>query len=147
MIDFMPAATVADRERFRCIGLAADPRCAAQAREEFARWLQRFFDTDELRMNDMVLAVNEALANVAEFAYVLADRPGTMDVQATYSAGDRRLTATVADHGVWQMPASARARNRGRGVALMRVLTDRTIIETGPDGTRVQLEWNGVCQS
>lgn len=145
MIDSMSSADVANAERFERIGIAADAGSAARTREEFARWLHEFFDLDPIRTSDVVLAINEALANAAEFAYLLADRPGTMDLQARYDTGGARLTVVVSDNGLWRIPGrGADTRARGRGITLMRALSDRTTIETLSGGTQVRLEWRGV---
>ena len=150
MIDSVSCAgpdwPAADIGRFECIGVAAEAESASRIREEFAEWLQRFFDLDPIRSSDLVLAINEALANAAEFAYLSADsdRPKTMDLIARYDAGDARLTVTICDHGVWRMPAAASARARGHGIPLMRALSDRVTIETSTAGTRVCLQWDGV---
>ena len=146
MIDSMSSADVADAERFERIGIRADAGTAARTREEFTRWLHRFFDLDPVRTSDVVLAINEALANSAEFAYLLATQPGTMAVQARYDAGDARLTVTISDNGLWR-GTSIDTRTRGRGIPLMRALSDRATIETSSSGTRVSLEWGDVHQS
>jgi len=49
----------------------------------------------------VLLAVNEAIANAAEFAYVDSRQPGTLDVDATYDADSGTLAVTVNDHGRW----------------------------------------------
>jgi serine/threonine-protein kinase RsbW len=147
MINSTPSADIASAERFERIGVDAAPKGAARAREEFADWLERFFDLDPIRYCDLVVAVNEALANAAEFAYLLADRPGTMDVQAAYDAGNSTLTVHVCDRGLWRMPATTPPPHAGgRGIPLMRAVSDRTAIETSADGTRVRLEWRGITQ-
>ncbi len=84
MIDSMPPAEVANAERFERFGLDADAQTVARTRHEFALWLQRFFDLDPVQCSDMVLAINEALANAAEFAYLLTDQPGTIDLHAAH---------------------------------------------------------------
>ena len=143
----MPSADVANGERFERIGIAADPESVARIREQFADWLESFFNLDPIRASDVVLAINEALANSAEFAYLLADRPGTIDVQARYEQSAEKLTVTVSDKGLWRVPDPAPAtRTRGRGIPLMRALTDRATIDTSSGGTRVCLEWNGVAR-
>src|ERR1700739_560888 len=150
MIEFVsfagPSRSAADTERFECIGVAAEGRSASRIREEFAEWLQQFFDLDPIRTSDLVLGINEALANAAEFAYLATDRDcaRTMDLIARYHAGDARLTVTICDNGVWHMPAAVRDRARGRGIPLMRALSDRVTIETSTAGTRVCLQWDGV---
>jgi serine/threonine-protein kinase RsbW len=142
MIDSMPAADVANAERFERIGLAATLQTAARTREEFAAWLRRFFDLDPERLSDLVLAINEALANSAEFAYGANDGVGTMDVLAWHDQAESSISVVIADHGEWQMADTAPpTRSRGRGIPLMRALSDRTAIETSLDGTQVRLVW------
>ena len=147
MSDFMSSTDVADAERFERIDVAADAEGAALTRDDFAGWLQRYFQLDLIRSSDVVLAINEALANAAEFAYLPADRPGTVDVHAEYNSDDAKLTVTISDRGVWRMPEpTPETRFRGRGIPLMRALSDRTAIETSRDGTNVCLEWRGVTR-
>ena len=62
----------------------ADPLSAAQVRREFSDWLGRHFTLDATKASDVVLAVNEAMANAAEYAYATAEHPGAMHVQADY---------------------------------------------------------------
>ena len=145
MMYFPSSTDVANTERFERIGIAADAENAARVREEFARWLEQFFDLDPIRSSDVVLAINEALANAAEFAYLSAGRVGTMDMQARYDLDAATLTAMISDSGVWRMsdPNSA-SRTRGRGIPLMRALSDRASIESSSEGTQVLLGWNGV---
>lgn len=131
--------------KFECIGVAADAHSASAVREEFAGWLERSFDLDAIRSNDLVLAVNEALANAAEFAYVRAAGTGTMDLRARYERDSARLVVTIGDEGEWRVsepgPAS---RFRGRGIPLMRALSDSFTLETSTGGTRVHMQWDEV---
>ena len=145
MIDSMPKAYTANSERFERLGVAADPRMAARTRDEFATWLHGEFDLDSTRSSDFVLALYEALANTAEFAYLTPGRPGTMDVCASYDRHQAALIVTVADRGQWRTAATTPAdRTRGRGIALMNALADRASIQTSTGGTTVRLSWNGV---
>ncbi len=146
MTDSVSLADVADTERFECIGVAAAAESAARIREEFAEWLQSFFDLDLIRSSDLVLAINEALANAAEFAYLTTDRPKTMDLCASYEPVEARLTVTVSDKGVWRVPEPDPAnRVRGRGIPLMKALSDRVTIETSTTGTQVCMQWERVA--
>ncbi|MBS1694921.1 MAG: ATP-binding protein [Actinobacteria bacterium] len=139
------SAQVANAERFARLGVTADAEHAGRTRTEFSQWLDDFFALDAVRTNDVVLATNEALANAAEFAYWSAAHPGTIDVQARHHAADGRLTVTVSDRGTWRAPdPHPVTRLRGRGIPLMRALTDSATIETTPQGTHVRLEWTGV---
>ena len=76
-------------------------RAVAHLRNEFARWLRRTTGMDETRLCDTVLAVNEALANAAEFAY-LDGGAGTLDVDAVLDPARRTVIVTVTDHGRWR---------------------------------------------
>jgi serine/threonine-protein kinase RsbW len=124
----------------------ADPESAARIRREFSDWLRQYFALDETKVSDVVLAVNEAMANAAEYAYVAVGRPGTMHVQAHYDWTAATLTVTVSDQGVWRSTdPGTTERRRGRGIPLMRALADRAIVDSSPAGTRVCLEWNRVA--
>lgn len=145
MIDSMPKTFASSAERFERIGVSADPGTAARTRDEFARWLQGSFVLDQNRVSDLVLAIYEALANTAEFAYLSAGRAGTMDVRAAYDPTEISLLVTVADRGQWRTAAPTPGdRSRGRGIALMKALADRASIQTSTGGTTVQLAWTGV---
>lgn len=147
MIDPMPTADVANAERFERIGVAATPQTAARTRDEFARWLEQFFDLDTARSSDLVLAINEALANSAEYAYADTSDAGTMDLQAWHDPAESAITVVVADRGVWRMAdTQPDTRTRGRGIPLMRALSDRAAIETSIDGTAVKMTWTNVAR-
>jgi serine/threonine-protein kinase RsbW len=124
----------------------ADPQSAAQIRREFSNWLGQYFTLDPTKFSDMVLAVNEAMANVAEYAYVMAAQPGTMHVLASYDGGASTLTVTVTDEGNWRNvdPASTELR-RGRGIPLMHALADHATVDSSANGTRVSLKWSRVA--
>lgn len=122
----------------------ADALTVAEFRNAFAQWLQENFALDAARLNDVVLAVNEALTNAAEFAYVASAEPGTMSVTARYDAADRRLSVVISDHGSWlEKVPDGKPNTRGRGIQLMQALADRTTIERESTGTRVRLEFDG----
>jgi serine/threonine-protein kinase RsbW len=145
MIDSMPPTEVANSERFERFGVDADAGAVAQVRQDFTAWLKRFFAIDDVRRSDVVLAINEALANSAEFAYLLADRPGTIDIQAAYNADARTLSACISDRGTWRTRQVEPApRTRGRGIPLMETLSDDATIEPSKSGTTVRLEWRGI---
>lgn len=144
MIEPMPTADVANAERFARLGVVADARTAGQIRDEFARWLREHFDLDPVRTSDLVLAINEALANCAEFAYVGHPRRGTMDLLAAHDPSSGTITVVIADRGSWRNPDSPRALSRGRGIPLMEALADRAEIDATDSGTHVRLEWSNV---
>jgi serine/threonine-protein kinase RsbW len=123
----------------------ADPVTAALIRREFSDWLRRYFTLDATKSSDMVLAVNEAMANATEFAYLAVNRPATMHVRADYDGCVARLTVTVTDQGAWRAGDDIpKRRSRGRGIPLMQALADRATVDSSPTGTRVCLEWNQI---
>ncbi|OBK78846.1 ATP-binding protein [Mycobacterium sp. 1164985.4] len=120
----------------------ADAQTVAEFRNAFAQWLKSNFALDADRFSDILLAVNEALTNAAEFAYVGSKQAGTMSVTARYDAQERRLTAIVTDQGAWLEKEPDAASTRGRGIQLMRALSDRATVDGSASGTRVQLEFD-----
>jgi serine/threonine-protein kinase RsbW len=131
-----------DDDRFSCYGAGADPFNAARLRDEFGRWLRRGGGIDETTLCDIVLAVNEALANSAEFAY-LEGGAGTVDLEAVRDPRRRTVTVTDADRGRWrETNPLERQRSRGRGISLMRTLADSVIIDTSGLGTTVCLRFD-----
>ncbi len=123
----------------------ADPQNAAAIRREFSDWLNQHFALEATKACDVVLAVNEAMANAAEFAYLTAPQPGAMQVQASYDDSAATLTVTVSDQGAWRSTdAAARELKRGRGIPLMHALADRATVDSSPEGTQVRLEWHHV---
>ncbi len=132
-------------ERFERVGVPADPRHAAQTRDEFTRWLGSGFVLDPCRSGDLALATYEALANAVEFAYVSMGLTGTMSIRASYDPIESTLSVTVADRGLWRTATPTPGdRTRGRGIALMQALSDRASIKTSTYGTTVRLVWTGV---
>jgi len=145
MIQSMSLAGVDNGECFERIGLPADAGAAAHTRRAFAEWLARYFDLDHTQRSDVLLAINEALANAAEYAYVLTDGPGTMDMYAEHDSASERLTVRISDNGLWRIPvATPASRTRGRGIPLMHALSDEVALDTSAGGTQVYLQWNGV---
>ena len=135
-----------DRSRFVRTRVAADARSAAFARAEFGVWLERYFSLDDDRFSDLLLAVNEAIANAAEFAYVDAAERGTVDVRAVYDGDSDTLAVSVDDRGRWRQkkPVHYQQQMRGRGIPLMEALADDLTIDRTPQGTRVTLTWTGL---
>ena len=130
---------------FSRLGVAATPEQAALLRNELCRWLQRCFTLDAESTSDVLLAVNEALANAAEFAYLGLSRGGVMHLRADYLP-PTTLTVTVSDEGRWHArdPAVARDIARGRGLTLMRALTDHASFDSSTGGTEVRLRWDHI---
>ncbi|OBH27076.1 anti-sigma regulatory factor [Mycobacterium sp. E342] len=137
-----------DRSRFVRHRVAADPRSAARVRADFGVWLKTHFALGADRFSDVVLAVNEAIANAAEFAYCDAARHGTLDLSASYDHQSDTLAVTVDDRGRWRekVPVQHHQQLRGRGIPLMRALADEVAIDRTPHGTRVAMIWTGLTR-
>ncbi len=121
---------------------------AARIRDELSGWLRASLALDEEKSSDILLAVNEALANAAEFAYCQAEQSGPMHTHAEYNPQLATLTVTVRDEGAWRVKdVNAHNVARGRGVALMHALTDRAAIDSTTAGTCVRLQWDHIRAS
>ena len=112
-------SNIDDRSRFARTRVAADAHSAARARAEFGIWLKRHFTLGADRFSDLLLAVNEAIANAAEFAYADAAQRGTVDVSAAYDDDSDTLAVTINDQGRWRQRVPVQRRLRGRGIPLM----------------------------
>ena len=114
---------------------------AAQLRDQFGTWL-REQGVDMSQTNEILLAVNEALANCVDHAYAGHDSVGTMAVRADFQPSAGCLSLCVTDHGRWMQPGPHRSDSRrGRGVALMHAMADHCTINGRNDGTTVCLDY------
>jgi serine/threonine-protein kinase RsbW len=131
--------------QFMRVDVTADPQSAAAIRRQFSDWLGRHFTLDATKASDIVLAVNEAMANSAEYAYADHARPGTMHVRAVYDDTAATLSVTVTDEGAWRTAdPAASGHRRGRGIPLMHALSDRATVDSSQSGTTVCLQWSHV---
>jgi PAS domain S-box-containing protein len=103
-------------------------------RHRLADWL-RAADVPEELVHDIVLVASEACTNCVEHAY-RGHRAGTMSLEAHVVDGEVR--ARITDSGSWKTPA-ARPGNSGRGMVLMRALSDALNLDCTPTGTTVDL--------
>ena len=99
------------------------------------------------RLQDLRLAVSEATTNAIEAHNRMGiDTP----IKIAVAIGKREVAVTVIDRGtgfdptglIEHPPVSDPERleyERGLGVTLMRRLTDKCLIDSGPDGTTVTL--------
>ncbi|MHA6797023.1 ATP-binding SpoIIE family protein phosphatase [Pseudonocardia bannensis] len=109
--------------------MPAVPVSLGLIRAAVRRWLTGTgADTDEIA--GLLVAVGEACANVVEHAY--GPGGGTVDVHMTIQPPD--VVATIRDTGRWRAP---RGQVRGRGITLMRGLSDDVRIEQTGAGTHV----------
>jgi serine phosphatase RsbU (regulator of sigma subunit)/anti-sigma regulatory factor (Ser/Thr protein kinase) len=103
----------------------------ATIRHLVRRWVAANNGTDD-DCSAFAIAVSEACANAIEHAYGPED--ATISVRAEIE-GDT-ATVDVSDRGRWR---ESRSGNRGRGIPVMREFMDDVAIETGDEGTTVQL--------
>jgi serine/threonine-protein kinase RsbW len=104
-------------------------------RRRLSHWLHGD-DLDPDLVDDLVMAVSEALENCCDHAFAGTATSGTMTLTA--HASDAVLVITVADDGCWQ-EAPSEPGIRGRGLAMMRELVDDVVIECGPQDTHLAL--------
>jgi anti-sigma regulatory factor (Ser/Thr protein kinase) len=101
----------------------------ADIRRQLAGWLEPI-GVSSCGIADIVLVVNEACTNCIEHAY-RDMATGPMRVEANH-IGDQ-IVVDITDHGVWQPPPSQPG-TRGRGLAIMRAVSDEVHVEASPDG-------------
>jgi PAS domain S-box-containing protein len=118
------------------IETTAIPARLADIRHQLADWLLGVGVPDQLAA-DIVLVVNEALSNSAEHAY-RGREPGTMCVEATLVDG--HIQIQVIDSGSWKTPP-ADPGTRGRGLLLMRALSERLDVDGTAEGTTVGMRF------
>jgi anti-sigma regulatory factor (Ser/Thr protein kinase) len=121
--------------------VAGDPAAASLVRGRLRRWLA---DAGWPRedADNLVIAVSEAVSNSVEHAYRGTRRPGLITVEVG-ERRDGRVVVTVTDRGRWR-PVPDDPGHRGRGIAMMRAVTDQVDIDHGADGTTVRLVGRAV---
>jgi PAS domain S-box-containing protein len=113
----------------------ADAGHLAPSRAALRSWLtQAGVEPDQVV--DVLIAAGEAVANAIEHGH--RERPeGTVSLHAT--AVVDRLRVTVTDTGAWKAPREVADLNRGRGITLMRGLTEDLTIHSNDAGTTVRM--------
>jgi serine/threonine-protein kinase RsbW len=107
-------------------------------RRAVRRWLSLALG-DEDAVDNLTLAVSEALENAAEHAYAGHEEVGTMTLAASRElAAPYAVIITISDTGTWRAPAQ-HAGYRGRGLALIEELARTSTVDPGPTGTTVTL--------
>lgn len=106
----------------------------ASIRHRLRGWLRGALVPDELSA-DIVLVVNEACTNSIEHAYS-GGSAGTMLLEVDTVGGEVRVR--VADSGSWKTPA-ANPGNNGRGLLLIRAISDSVEVDSTPAGTTLEI--------
>ena len=105
-------------------------------RHQLAAWMRAATIPDD-RVADIVLAVNEACANSIEHGY-RGRNPGRVRVEGENDGA--RVHLRVIDSGSWKA-APADPGVRGRGLLLIRAVTDWLEMECTPTGTTVDMSF------
>jgi anti-sigma regulatory factor (Ser/Thr protein kinase) len=103
----------------------------ATARHLVRRWAMANDATDD-DCSAFAIAISEACANAIEHAY----GPGDASISIRAEVADGIASVRVSDRGQWRDP---RGDNRGRGIHIMREFMDDVSIDTGENGTTVEL--------
>ncbi|MDM4139726.1 MULTISPECIES: ATP-binding protein [Mycobacterium] len=121
----------------------ARPDTVAKWRRALQRWLQQEVHAPEEILEDVVLGVNEALANCVEHAYRSHHQVGVMKLQASYDPVAESIRVCVSDRGSWRNPSSRQSNDphSSRGIMLMHRLSDHCTIHARPNGTSVYLDY------
>ncbi|WP_224389568.1 ATP-binding protein [Pseudonocardia sp. ICBG1293] len=123
------------------VELPVEPGSAGRSRRETGRWLASLCGTDQQcpTVQDLVLAVNEAVSNSIEHAYGATTSDDAPTVVLRGEAEGHRVRMEVSDRGLWRDPP-ADPGHRGRGIGMIEAVAEDVRVEPGPDGTRVSFE-------
>ena len=115
--------------------IPATPEGARGLRLSVQEWLCTV-GADAALVDDLVLAVYEALANVVEHAYPPGHPHPLMRLQAQLNQDQALIT--ISDYGCWRDPDGPG--HRGRGLAIMRSLVTEVQLNPTSHGTTVRLQ-------
>jgi serine/threonine-protein kinase RsbW len=110
------------------LSVEADAKALAPMRRALRAWLT---ETGALQVSDVVLAVDEAVANAIEHAGLSVTSVITVEAHVVGNT----LHVEICDQGVWKEPTANET--RGRGLMIMNSVMDGVAIEHRPDDTRV----------
>ncbi|HUR84963.1 MAG TPA: SpoIIE family protein phosphatase [Solirubrobacteraceae bacterium] len=111
--------------------VSGEPGALRSTRDTLRLWLRESAATQD-ETDDITMACNEACENVVEHAYGLGDDPFSV----MFARDGRDISIHIRDRGTWQGETTP---NRGLGLELMRRLVDDVDVQSGPNGTTVQL--------
>lgn len=118
--------------------VAADRFAPARTRQLLRAWLAGL-DWPSDDTDDLVLAVNEAISNIVDHAYLSSPGPRLGILTCTCERVDelsRRIRIGVTDYGQWR-PPPADSEGRRRGIPMMRGCTDFVGFQRTATGTQV----------
>src|SRR4051812_23283297 len=121
------------------IALPAVSTSTRRIRHRLGAWLAGWGWVED-GLDDIVMAVDEAVSNVVEHAYLLEQAPGDVRVHARIAGGPggRRAVVAVTDRGRWR-PVPSDPGHRGRGLRMMDAFMASLRIERDDDGTEVTM--------
>jgi PAS domain S-box-containing protein len=108
-----------------------------ELRHQLSGWLHGAGVAEE-RVADIVLAVNEAVANSIEHGYQ-GRKPGKVRVNGENDGA--RVDLKITDKGKWK-PAATDPGVRGRGLLLIRAVSDWLELDCTPKGTTVSMSFS-----
>jgi serine/threonine-protein kinase RsbW len=111
----------------------ASPQLAARLRRQLIEWARNEGIPADTTY-DIGLACYEAMANTVTHAYP-DGTVGVLELHARLDTGS--LVVTVTDRGRWDEEGS----DGGRGLALIRSLSDEAEVRRGDYGTTVRMTW------
>src|SRR4029077_2774725 len=114
---------------------AANPCHMTTIRAEVAGWLNELPASPDI-VNDLVLAVTEAVANCVEHAYHTITEHNT--IEAAFWTEGSVICIQISDHGSWR-PSPATINGQTRGLTRMSELVESVMIRFGASGTNVLL--------
>lgn len=114
------------------LSLPADPTSAALARRAI-RELAEQADLGPADTYDITLAVSEAVANAIEHG---SPRGGIVRLMLQATTGS--ITVEVRDTGRFPAPPQPDDDERGRGLPIIGMLSDRVELRPGPQGTTLR---------
>jgi anti-sigma regulatory factor (Ser/Thr protein kinase) len=131
------------REPLRIESAAAADELA-DIRHSLSDWLADA-DVPRALIEDIVLVINEACTNCVEHAY-RGHNVGAMLLEV--KAADESIEARITDSGSWKIP-KVNPGNSGRGLILMRVLSETMEISSSPTGTTIDITFrrSGATES
>jgi PAS domain S-box-containing protein len=119
------------------IEIAAAAEQLSDVRHQFGAWL-RAAAIPETTIADIVLAVNEAAANSIEHGY-RGEQAGKVRIEAENDGA--RVHVRIIDKGSWK-PAAADPGVRGRGLLLIRAVSNWLEMDCTPSGTTVNMSFH-----